>query len=204
MAKTFKNLPTPAAATITKQVSERDFFDLTDDFTSAPTTDEAEIATVNQRQVDTILGNISTPGTTDSDSNTSSIGTTPKKTRATKGGSGHAIQVSNPGNTSKPLNPVPTGNIMPPRDSSSAMEGGEDRDVRQTFILSAGHLEQLRDHVHARRAGGDYNYSQKQALQEALSLLFASATPVAPRPAQARELEQQRRERIQRGRRSGS
>ena len=72
--------------------------------------------------------------------------------------------------------------------------------VRQTFVLSRGHLEQLRDYVHARRAQGDYTYSQKQALQDALDLLFATAEPAAPRPAQARELEQQRRQRIQRGR----
>ena len=73
--------------------------------------------------------------------------------------------------------------------------------VRQTFVLSRGHLEQLRDYVHARRAQGDYTYSQKQALQEALDLLFASAAPAPPRPAQAREQEQHRRQLIQRGRR---
>lgn len=76
------------------------------------------------------------------------------------------------------------------------------RDVRQTFVLSQDHLERLRDHVHARRTVGDYNYSQKQALQEALDLLFASTAPVSPRPEQVRELEQQRRERMQQGRHS--
>ncbi|HEX8328322.1 MAG TPA: hypothetical protein VF629_12325 [Hymenobacter sp.] len=76
--------------------------------------------------------------------------------------------------------------------------------VRQTFVLSRGHLEQLRDYVHARRAQGEYTYSQKQALQEALELLFAGAAPAPPRPAQAREQEQQRRQRIQQGRRPES
>ena len=76
--------------------------------------------------------------------------------------------------------------------------------VRQTFVLSRGHLEQLRDYVHARRAQGDYTYSQKQALQDALDLLFASAAPAPPRPARAREQEQQRRQQIQRGRQAGS
>lgn len=72
--------------------------------------------------------------------------------------------------------------------------------VRQTFVLSRGHLEQLRDYVHARRAQGEYTYSQKQALQEALDLLFASSPPVPQRPEQTRQLEQQQQERIKRGR----
>ena len=50
--------------------------------------------------------------------------------------------------------------------------------VRQTFVLSRGHLEQLRDYVHARRVQGEYTYSQKQALQEALDLLFAGSPPL--------------------------
>ncbi len=73
--------------------------------------------------------------------------------------------------------------------------------VRQTFVLSRGHLEQLRDFVHARRTQGDYTYSQKQALQEALDLLFARDLPAPPRPTQTREQEEQRRQRIQQGRR---
>ena len=111
--------------------------------------------------------------------------------------------ISNSGNTSNIGN---KSNMDAPGSSgleslpgiTAAVVGSEG--VRQTFVLSRGHLEQLRDYVHARRAQGDYTYSQKQALQEALDLLFASAEPAAPRPAQARELEQQRRQRIQRGR----
>ena len=83
----------------------------------------------------------------------------------------------------------------------AVVEAGDATDgVRQTFVLSRGHLEQLRDYVHARRSQGDYTYSQKQALQEGLNLLFATGAPAAPRPAQTREQEQLRRERILRGR----
>ena len=110
-------------------------------------------------------------GNTSNNGNTSNIGNTAKKTKA----------VSEPA-----VGPAPV---------SSAPDG-----VRQTFVLSRGHLEQLRDFVHARRVQGDYSYSQKQALQEALDLLFAGAAPAPPRPAQAREQEQQRRQRIQQGR----
>lgn len=97
---------------------------------------------------------------------------------------------SNKNNTSKTKQEVPEQPVF------------EERDLRQTFVVSSGQLEQLRDYVHARRANGDYEYSQKQALQEALSLLFASVPQAPPRPSQTRELEQRRRERIRRGRAS--
>ena len=161
MAKTFKNLPRPVEPTAPKPLSERDFFDLTDEPTPAK-------KAVGKAEIAHNTCNISNSG------NTSNIGN--KSNMDAPGSSGLE---SLPGIT-------------------AAVVGSEG--VRQTFVLSRGHLEQLRDYVHARRAQGDYTYSQKQALQDALDLLFASAEPAAPRPAQARELEQQRRQRIQRGR----
>ena len=117
-----------------------------------------------------------------------------------------AQQLKSLRNTSNTNNTSNTGNITkkdivaaavaPVATAPSTAPDG----VRQTFVLSRGHLEQLRDYVHARRSQGDYTYSQKQALQEALDLLFASAAPAPPRSAQAREQEQQRRQRIQQGR----
>ena len=104
----------------------------------------------------------------------------------------------NTGNIDNTGNAVETAGAISALTAAKAAPDG----VRQTFVLSRGHLEQLRDFVHARRAQGDYTYSQKQALQEALDLLFAGAAPVPARPAQAREQEQQRRQRIQQGRRS--
>lgn len=110
---------------------------------------------------------------------------------------------SNKGNTNNNSN---TGNIGNTDVTRLLVEpdasGATGRDVRQTFVLSSAHLEQLRDYVHVQRAMGNYLYSQKQALQEALELLFATAEPAPPRPAHAREQEQQRRQRIQQGRRS--
>ncbi|NVO85422.1 hypothetical protein [Hymenobacter terrestris] len=76
--------------------------------------------------------------------------------------------------------------------------------VRQTFVLSPGHLDRLRDYVHARRVKGEYNYSQKQALQEALDLLFATVDSVPPRPDQVREQQQQHGQRIRQGRQAGN
>ena len=108
------------------------------------------------------------------------------------GNTGNNSNISNTSNTTAPTGAasVPVGAVVFP----AASDG-----VRQTFVLSRGHLEQLRDYVHARRAGGEYTYSQKQALQQALDLLFAGSPPVAQRPEQTRQLEQQQQERIKRG-----
>jgi hypothetical protein len=154
MAKTFKTTPSPAAAAPAKPISERDFFDLTDEPVAQPA-DKKEQETTSSRNT----GNTKKPVNTSNKNNTSNTST----------------------EVAEPLVP-------------------EERDLRQTFVVSSGQLEQLRDYVHARRAKGDYEYSQKQALQEALSLLFASVPQAPPRPSQTRELEQRRRERIRRGR----
>ena len=119
-------------------------------------------------------------------------------------------KLNNTGNTSNISNSDNTGNTTLPADLIPRQEAvvtaptSTQDTVRQTFVLSRGHLEQLRDYVHARRAQGDYTYSQKQALQQALELLFASDSPAPPRPAHTREQEQQHRQRIRQGRRSQS
>jgi hypothetical protein len=164
MAKTFKTIPTPAAAEPAKPISERDFFDLTDEPVASPATPAGK-----QEGIE--------PDNTSNTSNTSIA----KKTRKT-------VNTNITDNTS---------NTTPPVVELSA---AEERDLRQTFVVSSTQLEQLRDYVHARRAQGNYEYSQKQALQEALSMLFASVPQAPPRPSQTRELEQRRRDRIRRGR----
>lgn len=151
MAKTFKTIPAPAAEPA-KPISERDFFDLTDE----------PLAQQVDKQGESELGN----------------------TKNNK----KPVNTDNNNNTSNTIAEVASPPMV------------EERDLRQTFVVSSAQLEQLRDYVHARRAQGDYEYSQKQALQEALSLLFASVPQAPPRPSQTRELERRRRERIRRGR----
>jgi hypothetical protein len=164
MAKTFKTIPAPAAAEPAKPISERDFFDLTDEPAAIPAGKQEGSALSNTNNTD----NINRPGNT----------RTAKK----------SANLDNNGNI---------GNTVSLATDSSAVE---ERDLRQTFVVSSKQLEQLRDYVHARRAQGNYEYSQKQALQEALSMLFASVPQAPPRPSQTRELEQRRRDRIRRGR----
>jgi protease II len=72
--------------------------------------------------------------------------------------------------------------------------------VRQTFVVRRHLLEQVRDYVHARRAKGDYSYSQKQALEEALFEFLAAREPTQPRPPEAHEREQLFRARVREGR----
>jgi hypothetical protein len=64
-------------------------------------------------------------------------------------------------------------------------------------------VEGLRNYVHARRAAGEYDYSQKQALQEAIGEFLAARRPAPPRPEAVRVREQQFRERIREGRQGG-
>jgi hypothetical protein len=160
MAKTFKTIATPAAESA-KPISERDFFDLTDEPFAQPA----------EKPEDSKLGNTGNTGNTDNIKHTK-----------------NSVNTSN------------TNNISNTKVEIANPLAVEERDLRQTFVVSSVQLEQLRDYVHARRAQGDYEYSQKQALQEALSLLFASVPQAPPRPSQTRELEQRRRERIRRGR----
>lgn len=202
MAKTFKNLPAPAPIAPAKRASERDFFDLTDD--SQPPTTPTEASAVGPAAIGSypaeLPGNMGTPGTAGLPSNpgpgrvTDASRDARKSTRGAK-----PINTGNTLHTGTMRNNGTPGNAVSSEDSAgtaAALSSG----VRQTFVLNRDHLERLRDHVHARRAGGDYTYSQKQALQEALDLLFAGAAPVETRPDQVRAREQAHRERIQQGR----
>lgn len=122
----------------------------------------------------------------------------------TASSTGNTDNISNTDNSSNTSNIAKKVGVVPMPASVATTPSATPDGVRQTFVLSQGHLEQLRDYVHARRVQGDYAYSQRQALQEALDLLFAGAAPAPPRPARAREQEQQRRQRIQQGRQAGA
>jgi hypothetical protein len=54
--------------------------------------------------------------------------------------------------------------------------------TRQTFLISEFHLEKLKDFVHTKKSKEDYEYTQKQALENALDLLFESIDNIEKRP----------------------
>jgi hypothetical protein len=164
MAKTFRKPAPPLnSPEVAKPISERDFFDLTDEPIAQPTGKQRD-------------------NNTDNTSNT---------------GNKKAVSTTSNSSTNAVSSVEPSAGVL---TAQRAVIEGEAKDMRQTFVVSSIQLEQLRDYVHSRRVQGNYEYSQKQALQEALDLLFASVPPAPPRPEQTRQLEQQRRERIQRGR----
>lgn len=73
-----------------------------------------------------------------------------------------------------------------------------DVDVRQTFVLGQRYLERLKNFVHTKRMIGEYDFTQKQALHQALDLLFATAR-IEERPLQIRQKEEIRRQQIRKG-----
>jgi hypothetical protein len=98
-----------------------------------------------------------------------------------------------------PVTPAPVAPAAVPGLPATASNHG----VRQTFVVGAQSLEELRNFVHAKRAAGAYWYSQRQAIEEGLALLFAAHGPLTPRPDHIQIQEQERRARIQKGRRAG-
>lgn len=76
----------------------------------------------------------------------------------------------------------------------------EPKDVRQTFVIREDFLEKLKDYVHMIRITEDSYYTQKDAMQEALDMLFDSAGEIKPRPDKLKEREQERAKKIRKGR----
>ena len=76
------------------------------------------------------------------------------------------------------------------------------KDVRQTFVVREDYLEKLKDYVHMIRVTEDSYFTQKDAMHEALDMLFESAGEIKPRPDKLKEREQDRAQRIRRGRAS--
>ncbi len=141
-----------------------------------------------------VTGNSLPLDTSDNSSNTTSQGSIKRsQVISNSGNTGNGI---NPGKSSKKDKPSKPVLLTSPVEPTVAADAG---DVRQTLILSKSHFEQLRDLVHARRTAGDYAYSQKQAVREALNLLFAANGIAAPRSDEARERERQHRELIRKG-----
>ena len=88
--------------------------------------------------------------------------------------------------------------VLKNEEGKATIAENQDADVRQTFIIGKHYLEQLKNYVHTRRIAGEYEYTQKQALQEALDKLFAGFDLVS-RPAHIRQQEENRKQKIRRG-----
>jgi hypothetical protein len=210
VAKLFKQLPALGQGVPAKPLSELDFLDLLEKpmvspnplpapvpvVESVPAANTGEVSKVASTTGKTgVTGNALPFDSSDNSSNTNSRKPSEQTQVASKSGN-----TGNAGNPDKSSQKGKPGKSVPLTSSAEPLVAADAGDVRQTLILSRNHMEQLRDLVHARRTAGEYAYSQKQAIREALDLLFAANGIAAPRPDQAREREQQHRELIKKGR----
>lgn len=72
--------------------------------------------------------------------------------------------------------------------------------IRQTFIIGPEYLDRIKDLVYTKRKSGDFEYSQKDALHDALDLLFAKSN-ITQRPQEVRDKEERRNQKIRAGKR---
>ncbi len=72
------------------------------------------------------------------------------------------------------------------------------KDIRQTFIIGEDYLEKLKDFVHTKRVTGCYLYTQKNALHDALDLLFKDIKLIN-RPDEIKQKEENRANKIRKG-----
>lgn len=72
--------------------------------------------------------------------------------------------------------------------------------VRQTFIIGPYYLDKIKDLVYTKRRAGKFEYSQKDALHDALDLLF-SKTEITQRPPDVKEKEERRNSKIREAKR---
>ena len=72
---------------------------------------------------------------------------------------------------------------------------------RHTFIIGTHYLDKLKDVVYTKRVGGQFAYSQREALHDALDMLFASIK-IKKRPVEIRQKEEERSRKISAGRHS--
>jgi hypothetical protein len=97
---------------------------------------------------------------------------------------------------------VSTGgnNPAPVEPKVVKQEADEPKDLRQTFVIREDYLEKLKDYVHMIRVSEDSYYTQKDAMHEALDMLFEAAGEIGPRPDKLKKREKERAQRIRRGR----
>lgn len=205
MAKSFKQLPLSGATLPTRPLSEQDFFDLTEapEASGSPVpVVAAETAPEYPNSAQALERVVGEEAASDVASPLSPLPDPPTPRVRKRLPSRPTSNTGLPGKTEMTGKPLltPVGKERRPAGEVPVSSVG----VRQTFVVGATYLEQVRDYVHARRSRGEYQYSQRQVLEEALSLFFAGVPPVEPRPDYLREQEQVQRGRIRAGRRSGA
>jgi len=73
----------------------------------------------------------------------------------------------------------------------NSIEDSDNKDIRQTFIIREVYFDKLKDFIHLKKIN-DYTYNQKDAIHEALELLFSSVKEIPKRPDYVRKAENKR------------
>jgi hypothetical protein len=73
-------------------------------------------------------------------------------------------------------------------------------DIRTTLVMGEDYLEWMKDYVYSRKVKGDFRFTQKEALHEAIDLLKKKVGKLPPRPDSEREAENKFKQQIKKGR----
>ena len=73
-----------------------------------------------------------------------------------------------------------------------------DLDTRQTFVISESDLEKLKDFIYLRKITVNPYFNQKEALHQALELLFAQVQEIPERPGYIKKMEKSKTAKIKR------
>ena len=85
-------------------------------------------------------------------------------------------------------------------EPESATLASTSADIRTTLVMGEDYLEWLKDYVYSRKVKGDFRFTQKEALHEAIDLLKKKIGKLPPRPQTEREAENKFKLQIKRGR----
>jgi hypothetical protein len=75
----------------------------------------------------------------------------------------------------------------------------EPQNIRQSFVIQDNYLDKLKDFIHLKKTTSNPYYNQKEALQEALDLLFDTENEIPVRPKIIRLQEEARNKKIRLG-----
>jgi hypothetical protein len=73
-------------------------------------------------------------------------------------------------------------------------------DIRTTLVMGEDYLEWLKDYVYSRKVKGDFRFTQKEALHEAIDMLKKKIGKLPSRPDSEREAENKFKQQIKKGR----
>ena len=100
-------------------------------------------------------------------------------------------------------NTIEKPNIQAETTSYADFEESTSSIIRQTFMIDKGYLEKIKNYVYLKKTQGQFDYSQKEVLHDALNLLFQNTT-IPERPDHVKKTEMQRSSNIMKGKKNSA